>query len=126
MLSGIFYRDVQFFRFYKDGVFLDCLIKARRGPVPTYEEKEQIYSWFDRKKPSKGTLVGRYAARRQTAIRGDIRFNTPGHFWDGRLTEYVGKYDSKVLILTSPNHNTGRRLENQVFTRLSFNHPRKG
>jgi hypothetical protein len=33
-IMGIFYNDIQFFRLYKDGVFIDCLIKGfDREPV---------------------------------------------------------------------------------------------
>ena len=108
MISGIFYCDEQFFRFYPDGAFLDCLIRGIEEPI----DKAQVRQWFRREKRVSGVLQGTYTMRNKVIV-----FRTPGHFGDGRLIEYEGEYKQDRLLLNSLNHNTGRHMTGQVFMR---------
>ena len=108
MIAGIFYCDVQFFRFYLDGTFLDCLIGGIEGPV----DGEQIRQWFRREKILNGVLQGTYSLDGKA-----IAFSTPGYFGDGRLIEYRGEYKNDRWVLDSLNHNTGQRIKGQIFLR---------
>jgi hypothetical protein len=113
MIAGIFRHDNQFFRFYPDGLFLDCLIQVRAS-----EEKglgERIDQWFRRDQEVRGVLRGQYS---MTGKR--IQFSTPGHFGDGkRLVEYSGTQRKVVLVLDSLDHNTGRRTKAVEFMRVA-------
>jgi hypothetical protein len=109
MLSGIFYCDIQFFRFYKDGVFLDCLIKGIEEPT----QATQIRHWFQREQLLNGVVQGSYIFKDKK-----ITFSTPGHYGGDYSIDYEGKYEKDCLILNSLNHNTGRKVTNQIFTRL--------
>ena len=108
MVVGIFYCDNQFFRFYEDGTFLDCLIEGIEGTV----DGKQIHQWFRREKILSGVLQGTYLLNGKK-----ISFSTPGHFGDGRLIDYRGEYKKDRLLLDSLNHNTGQRIKDQVFLR---------
>jgi hypothetical protein len=107
MLDGIYYNDVQFFRFYKDGTFLDCLVKGRG-------DKKQVASWLKKENSIAGVLRGSYKSAGKT-----ISFSTPGHFGDGRMIDFTGKISgSKEIIFDSLNHNNGKRLTNERFVKL--------
>ena len=109
MISGIFYCDIQFFRFYRDGILLDVLIKGNCDSI----KYKELNHWFKREQVINGVLEGRYKFQNNM-----ISFSTLGHFGNGRLTNYEGIYKKDKLILSSLNHNTGRRIEKQIFIRL--------
>jgi hypothetical protein len=108
MITGVFYNDIQFFRFYKDGVFIDCLIRG----FDLSTDLERIYEWFQRENLSKGILIGNYTFKGR-----NISFGTLDRFGDGRSICYEGEYKKDRLVLNSLNHNTGRRIMGQVFMR---------
>jgi hypothetical protein len=109
MLFGIFYHDIQFFRFYEDGFFLDCLIRENEEPI----RAEQIQSWFQPNNSSNGIVRGCYTFRDKR-----VSFRMPGHFGHGYLIDYEGKHEKDHLVLNSLDHNTGRNITNRVFIRL--------
>lgn len=113
MISGIFRHDNQFFRFYPDGLVLDCLIQ-----VSASEEArlgEAIGQWFRREQQVQGVQRGNY-----TMVGNRIQFSTPGHFGDGkRLIEYSGIQRKDRLILDSLDHNTGHREKGIEFKRVA-------
>jgi hypothetical protein len=111
MITGIFYNDIQFFRFYKDGIFIDCLIK---GFDPS-TDSEKIYEGFQRKNLGKGTLLGNYTFKGKNI--SFTTFTTLNHFGDERSICYEGEYQKDRLILNSLDHNTGRRILGRVFMR---------
>jgi hypothetical protein len=109
MFTGIFFHDIQFFRFYQEGVFLDCLIKGVEKPI----HAEQIQHWFRQEKLLKGLVKGYYSCKDKR-----ITFSTPGHFGQGYLIDYEGNHQKDYLLLNSLDHNTGHRVVNQIFRRL--------
>ncbi len=107
MLDGIYFNDVQFFRFYKDGTFLDCLIKGSG-------DRKQVKNWLKKEESIPGVIRGRFTCKDNV-----ITFSTPGHFGDGRMIDYTGKMNgTKEILLDSLNHNNGRRIKNEKFVRL--------
>ncbi|WP_343632749.1 hypothetical protein [Fluviicola sp.] len=107
MLDGIYYNGVKFFRFYKDGTLLDCLIKGEG-------DRKQVAGWLKKENVISGVIKGRYTSR-----NGIISFSTPDRFGDGRMINYTGKANGgKEILLTSLNHNTGRKIVNERFVRL--------
>jgi hypothetical protein len=105
-IVSIFYNDIQFFSFYKDGVFIDCLIKGFDRPI----EQKILYEGFQRENMGKGVLQGMY-----TFNGKKLTFSTLNHFGDDQLICYEGEYKNNHLILNSLDHNTGRRINEQVF-----------
>jgi hypothetical protein len=91
----------QVFRFYPDGLFLDCLIRGENGQW----DGSMLHAWFKREQILNGVIQGHY-----TMTGTHICFRTPGHFGDGRLVEYSGSYRNGKLVLDSLDHNTGRHL----------------
>ncbi len=108
MPEGIYYNKMQFFRFYKDGTFLDCLIKGE-GDI------KLISNWFNKENSSQiGIINGHY-----TVVNNTITFSTTGHFGDGRMIDYKGKINgTKEIIFDSLNHNNGRKTKNEKFIKL--------
>jgi hypothetical protein len=60
----------------------------------------------------KGVLQGIY-----TFSGKKLTFSTLNHFGDDQLICYEGEYKNDRLILNSLDHNTGRRIKEQVFMR---------
>ena len=107
-IVGIFYNDIQFFRFYKDSVFIDCLIKG----FDRATDREILYEGFQCENMGKGVLKGIY-----TFNGKKLMFSTLNHFGDDQLICYEGEYKHDLLILNSLDRNTGRRINEQIFMR---------
>jgi hypothetical protein len=107
-VTGIFYNDIQFFRFYKDGVFLDCLIRG----YDRLSDIERLCEGFQRENMGKGVLQGIY-----TLSGKKLTFSTLNHLGDNQWICYEGEYKNNHLILNSLDHNTGRRIKEQIFMR---------
>jgi hypothetical protein len=109
MIEGIYYNDDQFFRFYKDGTLLYCLIRgSKEGGL------KQVFDWFKKENPVAGVSVIRYSMKGNT-----MSFKFPARFGDGRMIEYTGtSKGKKEIILSSLNHTNGRKIKNERFLRL--------
>lgn len=105
-LEGLYHSDDQVFRFFRDGTFLDCIVRRC-----TDDSGDLIRSWLTRGHAS--VLEGVYQRR-----GNKISFSTPGHFGDGRLVEYEGTVAADELVLDSLNHNNGRHLRAERFKRF--------
>ncbi|MCE3228137.1 MAG: hypothetical protein K0S32_2688 [Bacteroidetes bacterium] len=109
MIDGIYYSDDQFFRFYKDGTLLCCLIR-----VSGEGDLKQILNWFKKENPTAGVRMIRYTMNGNT-----INFKFPAPLGDGRMIEYTGTpKGKKEVILSSLNHTNGRKIKNERFLRL--------
>ena len=106
-ISGIFHNDIQFFRFYKDGIFLDCLIRGFNQST----DGERVCQWLQRENLPKGVFQGIY-----TFSGKKLTFSTLNHFGDDQLICYEGEYKLD-RFLNYLDHNTGRRIEGQLFLR---------
>lgn len=107
MVDGIYYKEEQFFRFYKDGTFLDCLIKGSG-------DRKQVKNWLKKEESIAGVIQGRFTSKGNV-----MTFSTPGHFGDGRMIDYTGKINGRnEIIFDSLNHNNGRRIKNEKFVSL--------
>jgi hypothetical protein len=109
MITGIFYNDIQFFRFYKDKIFLDCLIRGFNQST----DREIICQWFQRENMIKGMSQGIYTFKDKK-----LAFSALNHFGNDKLICYEGEFKNNCLILNSLDHNTGRRITELVFMRL--------
>jgi hypothetical protein len=110
-LSGIFINKEsgQVFRFYPDGLFLDCLVREESGQW----DGSLLSAWLKREQVLNGVIQGHY-----TMTGTQIRFSTPGHFGDGRLVDYSGFYKNGKLVLDSLDHNTGRRHRAEEYKKI--------
>ena len=106
MIQGIFYSGDQFFRFYTDGTFLDCLIRKASSA-----DFDNISTWFTRESKLGGIVRGQYEMDGKR-----ITFKTVGHFGDGvRTVNYTGTYSKSGLTLDSLDHNTGHRTSSIAY-----------
>jgi len=109
MLDGIYYNKMQFFRFYKDGTFLDCLIKGEG-------DMKLIATWFNKENTQSGIIKGHYKI-----VNNVITFSTYSHFGYERTIDYIGKAKgNKEIIFDSLNHNNGRKTQNQKFIKFNL------
>lgn len=107
MVDGIYYNSEQFFRFYKDGTFLDVLIKGAG-------DRKLVAGWLKKENPPSGVIKGRFTCKNNV-----IAFSTPGHFGDGRMIDYTRKINgNKEIVFESLDHNNGHRMKNGKFIRL--------
>jgi hypothetical protein len=119
MISGIFRHAEQFFRFYRDRLFLDCLIRASAAEEEGLSA--QITRWFHRGHEIRGVLKGEYS------MKGNwVKFCTPGHFGDGKhMIEYSGVLQNDRLVLDSIDHNNGHRAKSIEYVRIPWEQPHR-
>ncbi|MFI6481494.1 hypothetical protein ACIBH1_26425 [Nonomuraea sp. NPDC050663] len=108
MITGIYAGDVQVFRFYRDGVVLDALVR----PAPGVAEGEAIARWLvpEAATPGRGIHVARYEVR-----GGVLRFTTRGHLRD-EVVEVEARVGRDHLTVT--RRDGGRRTTGLRFERI--------
>lgn len=108
MLQGVFYNDYTFFRFYKNGTFIHCLIKLDKPDETAFKE---ILQWFDIGSPSVNTGVYEY---KNSVLKFSI--STP---FGERPIDYKGKANGKKLIFEILDHNTGSKSK-ETYTQINI------
>ncbi|GAA4104343.1 hypothetical protein [Nonomuraea soli] len=108
MIAGIYAGDVQVFRFYRDGMVLDALVR----PAPGAADGEAIAQWLvpEAATPGRGIYVARYAVR-----DGVLRFTTRSHLRD-EVVEVEARVGRDQLTLT--RRDGGRRTNGLRFERI--------
>lgn len=110
MVEGIYFCGDQFFRFCKQRIFLDCLVRGA-----TAGDADEISSWLTCETDLAGVVRGTYAMEGKR-----ISFKTPGHFGDGaRTIDYSGVRTDSGLILDWIDHNTGKQMVGVVYKQLA-------
>lgn len=100
MIQGVYYNGYDFFRFYKDGNFIHCLIRTDN---PKEETFKQILEWFDI--GSSSVQKGSYKYK-----NGSIEFSIAKPFGE-RSIDYSGKASGKNLVFETLNHNSGKKTK---------------
>lgn len=114
MLQGVFYNEYNFFRFYKNGTFIYCLIKVDNPDETAFRK---ILEWFDIGNSSVNNGV--YMVK-----NSNIEFSISTPFGDHPI-DYKGKADGKKLTFEILNHNTGKKSK-EIYTQINIkNLPKK-
>jgi hypothetical protein len=98
MIQGVFYHGYDFFRFYKDGTFIHCLIRVDN---PDDAVLRQILQWFELGHSM--VTSGKYKSS-----NGQIEFTIKTMFAANGI-DYKGKAGGKKIVFETLNHTSGQK-----------------